>query len=251
MRRTHLGPSDEVNSDSITWHVLKSLRSLRWEPPVTPGEFNFRELPTLLGKDNPIILDIGTNDGGHTREFLNLFKNPKIYAFEPDPRAQGYFRRNVQDDRVKLFELAISSIDGEIEFHMSDGFPSPDWEASLPGGWDRSGSIRNPKAHLDIWPWCTFDESIKVQTTTLDTWCEKEGVESIDLIWADIQGAEVDLIMGGIETLDKTRYLYTEYCNQELYEGQINLRQLLKLLPDFKVVSRFAGDVLLKNKRWD
>lgn len=176
--------SDAINPDSLPWPVLKNLRSLRWEPPITPGEFNFYELLTLLGTDNPVILDIGTNDGGHTLEFLKLFKNVKIYAFEPDPRAQSYFRRNVQDDRVKLFDLAISSIDGETEFHMSNGFPSPDWEASLPRGWDRSSSIRNPKAHLDIWPWCTFDECIKVQTTTLDTWCDKEGVESIDLIWS-------------------------------------------------------------------
>ncbi len=114
-----------------------------------------------------------------------------------------------------------------------------------------SGSIRNPKGHLDMYPWCTFDKSFKVQTNTLDMWCDKEGVKAIDLIWADVQGAEVDLIMGGMEALDKTRYFYTEYSNQELYEGQISLRQILKLLPDFKVLYRFSCDVLLKNKRWD
>lgn len=243
--------SDAVDPDLLSWQLLKSRRLLRWEPPIIPGEFNFYELPTLLGKDNPVILDIGSNDGGHTLGFLKLFKNPKVYAFEPDPRAQARFRRNVQDDRAKLFEIAISSVDGETKFHMSNGLPSPDWEETLPGGWDMSGSIRNPKGHLDMYPWCTFDKSIKVQTNTLDRWCDKEGVKAIDLIWADVQGAEVDLIMGGLEALDKTRYFYTEYCDQELYEGQISLRQILKLLPDFKVLYRFSGDVLLKNARWD
>ena len=147
--------------------------------------------------------------------------------------------------------MAISSIDGETEFHMSNGLPSPDWEETLPGGWDMSGSIRTPKGHLEMYPWCTFEKSIKVRTNTLDMWCDKEGVKAIDLIWADVQGAEVDLIMGGMATLDQTRYFYTEYCDQELYEGQISLRQILKLLPDFKVLYRFSGDVLLKNARWD
>ncbi|MCS7030108.1 MAG: hypothetical protein NZL92_01060 [Gloeomargarita sp. SKYG116] len=64
-----------------------------------------------------------------------------------------------------------------------------------------------------------------------------------------MQGAEVDLIQGGQQTLAKTRYFYTEYSSEELYEGQINLATLLKLLPDFKLVYRFGGDVLLKNQR--
>lgn len=231
--------------------IKEAVRFLRREPPITSGEFNLTELPALLGKDNPIILDIGCNDGSHTRGFLKLFKNSKVYAFEPDPRAQDRFRYNVQDDRANLFSLAISDTNGEIDFHMSNGTPSPDWEEKLPKGWDLSGSIRNPKKHLDVHPWCTFDESIKVQSKTLDTWRDEQGIEVIDLIWADVQGAEVDLIKGGKKALCKTRFFYTEYCNQELYEGQISLRKILNLLPDFKVLYRFSSDVLLKNKRWD
>lgn len=59
----------------------------------------------------------------------------------------------------------------------------------------------------------------------------------------------MDLIQGGLQALANTRYFYTEYANTELYEGQINLAQLLRLLPDFQLVYRFRGDVLLKNKR--
>ena len=98
-------------------------------------------------------------------------------------------------------------------------------------------------------PWCTFDQLIKVKTLTLDTWCKNEGVEGIDFIWADVQGAEGDLISGGKQALARTRYLYTEYSNRELYEGQLRLQTLLSLVPDFTIVHRFAADVLLKNTR--
>ncbi|MEN9248224.1 MAG: hypothetical protein Q6L50_08560 [Gloeomargarita sp. GMQP_bins_120] len=37
-----------------------------------------------------------------------------------------------------------------------------------------------------------------------------------DFIWADVQGAEVDLIQGGLQALANTRYFYTEYANTEL-----------------------------------
>ncbi len=60
--------------------------------------------------------------------------------------------------------------------------------------------------------------------------------------------AENLFIRGGQEALGKTRYLYTEYSNRELYEGQVNLPQLLALLPDYEVVARYPGDVLLRNK---
>ena len=63
-----------------------------------------------------------------------------------------------------------------------------------------------------------------------------------------MQGAEGDLIKGGRETLANTRYFYTEYNNRELYEGQLGLRELLSLLPDFDVVQRYPHDVLLRNR---
>ena len=71
---------------------------------------------------------------------------------------------------------------------------------------------------------------------------------AIDLIWADVQGAEGDLIEGGRQALARTRYFYTEYDDQELYEGQIPLAKLLSLLPEFEIVPRYRWDVLLRNR---
>jgi len=232
---------------SLTRAFEKALRLLRREAPILPGELDVAELPALLGRDDPVILDIGCNDGYHTLRFLELFRHARVYAFEPDPRAQERFRHNVRDERAKLFELAISAVDGEVDFHMSDGHPSASWREQLPGGWDLSGSIRTPKAHRQLHPWCTFDQQVKVRTRRLDSWCAEEGIGAIDLIWADVQGAEVDLIDGGRSALARTRWLYTEYSDRELYEGQITLAKMLALLPDFRVVKRFPNDVLLRN----
>ena len=219
-------------------------------PPVTPGALNRDTLPALLGRDDPVILEIGCNDGLHTREFLRLFPRATVFAFEPDPRARERFAAAVNDPRVRLFDIAVSDVDGEIDFHMSNGAPTAECAAVLPKGWDYSGSIRKPTGHLDAHPWCTFDQTIKVKTQTLDGWCQQYGVNHVDFIWADVQGAEGDLVRGGRRALAKTRYFYTEYSDRPLYEGQVDLRTLLALLPDFTVVDRFAADVLLKNARY-
>ena len=230
--------------------IQKVDRILHREPAVTPGDFDLRKLPYLVGKDDPVILDIGCNDGSHTLAFLKLFENAKVFAFEPDRRALQSFREKVNDDRAKLYEIAISDKDDVVDFHVSDGIPPGDHADLRPGGWDLSGSIKKPKKHLAMNPWCTFDETIQVKTKRLDTWCREEGITKIDLVWADVQGAEEDLIRGGLDSLNRTHFLYTEYSDDELYEGQINLRKIRKLLPDFKIVQRFDYDVLLENRRW-
>jgi hypothetical protein len=67
------------------------------------------------------------------------------------------------------------------------------------------------------------------------------------LIWADVQGAEENLIKGGLKTLSHTKYFYTDYEDDELYEGQITLDQIKNLLPNFKAIGYFGNNVLFKN----
>ena len=145
-------------------------------------------------------------------------------------------------------------VDGKTTFYQSSGLPPPElgnwakrWEDNQEG-WDLSGSIRKPKEHLDATPWCTFPDTIEVETKRLDSWLhEQEDIDTIDFIWADVQGAEADMISGGQEALARTRYLYTEYSNREIYEGQSDLRELLAMLPDYEIIYRYPHDVLLRN----
>lgn len=226
-------------------------RGLGWisgEPHVTDGEFNLCSLPHLLGRDDPVIVEIGTNDGEHTKQFLSLFPVPRVYAFEPDPRARRRFEVNLRNRRVNLSPCAVGATDGHATLYLSSGYPDEESKELMPDGWDKSSSIRKPVYHLTRHPWCKFDEQMIVPICRLDTWARLNKVDTVDFIWADVQGAEVDVIEGGKETLKRTRYFYTEYNNSELYEGQVSLRSLLRSLPEFQVVTRYHNDVLLANR---
>ncbi|WP_283812797.1 FkbM family methyltransferase [Bradyrhizobium cytisi] len=119
---------------------------------------------SLLKKPDPIILEIGCNDGADAGHFLKLCPTAGLYCFEPDPRAVARFRKNmdVDLDKVKLFEIAISDRNGKIDFHPSNG----DGDSR---DWDLSGSIRHPKNHLAEYDWIRFDRPISVETRRLDT----------------------------------------------------------------------------------
>ncbi|WP_349253296.1 FkbM family methyltransferase [Bradyrhizobium sp. CB3481] len=201
---------------------------------------------SLIQKPDPVILDIGCNDGTDSQCFLFLCPKAQLYCFEPDPRAATRFKSNMNMclDKVKLFEFAVSDRNGRIDFHPSNG----DGQAKA---WDLSGSIRPPKNHLTEYGWVRFDHPISVETRRLDDWCSEANLNQIDLIWMDVQGAEADVIAGGRRTLSNTRFIYTEYSDKELYEGQLTLQAILDLLPSFEVVNIYPreveGDVLLRN----
>lgn len=197
------------------------------------------EIVTMVGRPDPVILDIGCNDGEHTQMFLDAFPDARVFCFEPDPRARLRFLTRVNSARAVLFGAAVGAQDGKARFYQSGG--SPDGQMR---DWDLSGSIRKPKNHLSLHPWCTFDHETDVPLVRLDTWMADSGLDSVDFIWADVQGAEGDLIAGGAETLARTRYFYTEYNDHEMYEGQPTLDQLRAMLSGFELLRVYADDVL-------
>lgn len=213
---------------------------------ISQGTLTAGEIKKLVGRDDPVIVEIGANNGQTTAELLSAMPGATIHAFEPDPRAIAKFRNTVQHPRVHLYETAIGAKNGTVTFHQSSGAEHlPDYSQ----GWDQSGSIRRPHSHLQIFPWVKFETQIEVSVMTLDSWSEQHQVAAADFIWADVQGAESDLIEGAARFLRSTRYLYTEYSNDEQYEGQVTLAGLARRLPDFELARRYQADVLFKNKQ--
>jgi len=142
-----------------------------------------------------------------------------------------------------LFEGVVSNVDGQLLFNRS--------RTDNPLDLSYSGSVRKPKEHLTEWPFIKFDEQIKVKSTTLDTFCEQNKIDFIDFIWADVQGAEEDLIKGASHTLEnKVKFLYIEYSNKEYYEGQMNLESLKTLLgAKWNLIKDYGSDALFENTK--
>jgi hypothetical protein len=69
------------------------------------------------------------------------------------------------------------------------------------------------------------------------------------VISADIQGAEGEMIRGGRHALERTHYLFTEYSDEEMYENQTTLREILDMLPGFRVLELWPDDVLLEREQ--
>lgn len=201
-----------------------------------------------------VFFEIGTHDGYHTNLINQVIKKYHKYyqyfAFEPDHRSHESFQNNNRNHlaNIKFFFDAVGAENRAGVFHLSDGFESR--PGHTPQRFHGSSSIKRPKHVLTAWPDMKFT-SQNVYIITIEEVCKKYNVDRIEFIWADIQGAEEDMIRGFGSMKSKIHYLYTEYCNSELYENEYSLKQIIDLLgPTWKLIHDFGGDALFENTQY-
>ena len=217
---------------SMSQWVRANLHQYSAAVPRQPGDIRAWVEHRFATPGPKIFLELGAHQGGDTA-WLARIAGVTLHAFEPDPRNHVPAAPNVVVNRA-----AVSDHDGRQPFLLS----AHGWGRE----WTYSSSLKPPKNHLLHYP-VSFGGAVEVDVTSLDSYC-REGVPGvIDFIWADIQGAEGEMVRGGLATLARTRYLYTEYSDHELYEGQATLPELLAMLPTFRVLELWEENVLLEN----
>ena len=194
----------------------------------------------LKGIQDPVVVELGAYDGSDTRWLRESCEGsaPYYIAVEPDAR---HFPGLLTIPGIRAVQVAIASYTGMAPWYAS----SDDL-----GTGDASSSIRPPKEHLITAPQLRFTLTGDVPCLTLDDLATREGIERIDVLWADIQGAEKDMVQGGKNILRRTEWVLVESCFQELYEGQAVRREFLEMVaPDFELIAELPDEtVLLKHK---
>jgi FkbM family methyltransferase len=209
---------------------------------------NIHEFIKSLSVD--VLVEIGSNMGEDTQKFRQMHPNARIVGFEPDPRNIKILKERGVDNIAEIYPYAVSNKNGVVRFHLSTGNaknvdPNHEYKDVE---WSLSSSLKKPTGHLNVFNWITFPKSVDVETVTLDDFKPLKNTK-IDFMWVDVQGAEDLVFSNAKDTLSRTRYVYTEYSNIELYENQLNLSQILRLFGDsWEIVHDFGGDVLLRNK---
>jgi len=204
----------------------------------------------IRGLDIKTMVEVGCQNGSDTRDFRSMHPNARIVCFEPDPRNLRILEDLKIKDIAEIYPYALSNSNTMSDFYLSSGdcrmLDVPDILKNY--DWSLSSSLKRPTGHLHAHKWITFPNKVPVNCIRLDDFDPLKNV-NIDFIWADVQGAEDLVFSGAKETLKRTRYVYTEYCNTQLYESQLNRQQILSLFgSDWDLVHDFGGDILLRNK---
>jgi 2-O-methyltransferase len=197
--------------------------------PQTPIlEFLFKDVAPS------IFLEIGACEGEDSIRYLKLFPKIHLYAYEPHPGNIAKIRQNPLLDsnpRFSLFEMAVSDHVGECQFHLSSGQPE---QRNPIGEWDygnKSSSILAPSKLMNkLVPWLRFGDSITIQATTLQSIFNEHHWPWVDFLHMDVQGAELAVLRGGLNQLQRVRSIWLEVSFFQIYEGQAKPSEIESLL---------------------
>lgn len=197
----------------------------------------------LAGIPNPTVVELGAHRGVDTEWLYAACKGEvKYLAAEPDYRHWEALTAVCRPRGIGMYRGAVGAIDGLVPLHLSFN----------DGGVTASSSLRKPRLHLQAFPSIQFEEGSPVGVARLSTLMCAMGSPpwQPDFIWADIQGSEGDMIEGGRATLSKTKWLYCESYDCEMYAGQMLRPEFLRAMQElgFEVEDADRDNVLLRNR---
>lgn len=138
-------------------------------------------------KDGDVVIEAGANMGSETLLLSRLTGKGKVYGFEPNPYTFDRLKTNVsinELNNVEVFDLALGEKNGDISFHI---YPKNFCNAGM------------SSKYMDT----PLTRKITVPQQTLDTFVEAQNIRKVDFLKMDIQGAEMDVLMGATATIAK------------------------------------------------
>ena len=176
------------------------------------------------------IIHVGVHYGEELSEYV---KNgiQDIVVFEPlsecfDVLAQKVMNLNANIDG---HQVALGSVPGTATMYLSDNEK-------------QSSSILKPKVHLTHHPNVKFDGTEEVEVDLLDNFDTKE----YNFLNMDVQGYELEVLKGAIETLKHVDYVYCEVNRDEVYEGNAYVEEIDEFLSAYgmeRVETSWEGQI--------
>jgi FkbM family methyltransferase len=150
-------------------------------------------LPSLMDKDT-VFVDVGAYMGLYTVYACRRAR--RVLAVEPNPMALAYLKANVALNNCHntiVVPKAASDKRGVVKLRI----PRP----------ARRGHI--PTTASIVW---SFEETLEidVETDTLDNIVDEAGLDTVDFVKIDIEGAEGLVVKGAERTLRKSRTILIE-----------------------------------------
>ncbi len=150
-------------------------------------------LPSLMDKDT-VFVDVGAYMGLYTVYACRRAR--RVLAVEPNPMALAYLKANVALNNCHntiVVPKAASDKRGVVKLRI----PRPAREEHVP----TTASI--------VW---SFEEALEVdvEADTLDNIVDEAGLDTIDIVKIDVEGAEGLVIKGAERTLRKSRTILIE-----------------------------------------
>lgn len=195
----------------------------RAEPQTSPTTHDafLAQKALLTGMPITTIFDLGSNVGNITARYKTLFPEATIYSFEPSPHEfEQLSQRFAGQQAIQPMCCALSDSPGKADFIICQDSGSNSLLESEPPIWvDPPGLIAKVA-------------TIQVDVTTIDDFCDQEGIDHISILKMDIQGAELMALQGAHRKLlqHDIGLIYTEILFVPIYKRQAQFHEICSFL---------------------
>jgi FkbM family methyltransferase len=190
-----------------------------------------------------VIFECGSRDGIDSIKMFEFYKPQKIFCFECNPDSVKICEENLSNKKdIILTNKAVSNSNGEIYFYATDMDKSS----------DKNIGASSALLHLDNKE-SFFQKKITVDSVTLKSFMEENGIEYIDLLCMDLQGYEKIALEGLGEKIKNVKYIISEISFKSYYSGDVLFNDYKSFLEDlnFSLVEVMSfggvGDALFIN----
>lgn len=173
--------------------------------------------------EDPVIFDVGANEGRYADFMLSVFPKANLYCFEPHPKTFSRLEERVKGkSNVKTFNLALGSERGSsLLFERSD-HPEGSEMASL---------------HKSVITDFHKTKSVAIDTVieTVDSIVATHKLEKIDFLKVDVEGHELEVLKGAAQTIkdNKLKIIQFEF-NHPNVESKVFMSDFRKLLEGYQ-----------------
>ncbi|WP_242133266.1 FkbM family methyltransferase [Aestuariivivens marinum] len=153
-------------------------------------------------KNDLTVLDIGANFGYLSLVWAQtIAKQGTIYAFEPNSKVFSSFCKsitaNAMEGIIKVKNNAVGMKNGTVELFLNS----------------TTSNVLSPLGPQSLKkPLCTTIEMVNI-----DTFVKAQSLSACDFIKIDVDGIELDILEGGIETLKKFKPTYVVETNNDTH----------------------------------
>ena len=184
------------------------------------------------------VFDIGSRDSCQAMELSDWFPEANIYLFEPVPSSFEYCVDYTKErSNIHCSDIALSNYSGETTFYQV-----------VNGNVGASSLLKiNDQFSTQM-----HQSEIKVKVDRADRFMIDNNIESVDLLWVDVQGSEIDCFSGFGDGLSNVKAIHTEVGINSFYEELLTFMDNAGFA-NTKVIQNEVGlevDVVFVNKKY-
>jgi FkbM family methyltransferase len=221
----------------IITHPIKSIRYLQ-SGSRDYSKIDINELMAYMHSPK-VIIEAGAADGVDTELFATHFPDAEVYAIEPVKEQYEFLSKKFKSmDKIHLSHIALSNTDEVVKLYLGQ---SPGNLGGL-----GSSSLLEPSRHHVYFPEITFELQQNVQALTLENFITGLQITTVDLLWLDIQGKELDVLKASQKIfMERVKLVHLEISKVNLYLGIPREKEIRNFLKEsgFKCVIDKVGAI--------